>query len=134
MNKSQHGLQPHDQGVLRDDIRNHLDDGDLWREVSVLEYVNAHLPEQDRLVGPRSQTVVQIMTEKDDRVDWREVRDEDKQNGDDVFINEEEGDEGNGYVRSKGDFRRLYEARPREMRRMTLGQFGSAPTLGRTAR
>ena len=119
------GLQPHDQGVLRDDIRNHLDDGDLWKEVSVLEYVNAHLSEQNRLLGQRSQTLVQIMTEKDDRVDWRQVRDEDKQNGDDVFINEEEGDEGNGYVRSKGDFRRLYEARPREMRRMTLGQFAT---------
>ena len=103
------GLQPHDQGVLRDDIRNHLDDGDLWKEVSVLEYVNAHLPEQDRLVGPRSHTLLQIMTEKDDWVHWREVRDEDKQNGDDVFINEEEGDIVGAMVMSEvkvilGDF------------------------------
>ena len=34
------GLQPHDQGVLRDDIRNHLDDGDLCWSMSTPIFQN----------------------------------------------------------------------------------------------
>ena len=69
---------------------------------------------------------MQVVTSKGDKVSWREAKDHDIQNGEDIFVNQdEEGeeDEDKGYVRSKSDVRRLYEARPENMRGMRLGQF-----------
>ena len=114
---------------LKSDISKHLTDPENWKEVSILEYVNGHLPEADRLVGPRSQRLVQVITRKEDKVSWREAKDNDNQTGDDIFVNleeENEGDnQGRGYIRSKSDFRRLYEARPEKMKGMRLGQLAA---------
>ena len=55
---------------LDSDVSNHITDSDNWKEISLLEYVNGHLPENDRLVGPRSQSLVQVVTSKGDKVSW----------------------------------------------------------------
>ena len=118
---------------LKSDLSKYVIDPDNWKEVSILEFLNGQLPEDDRLVGPRSQRLVQVITRKDDKVSWREARDHDKQVGDDIFLNleeeeeawEEAGNQATGYVRSKGDIRRLYEARPERMKGMRLGQFAA---------
>ena len=110
---------------LKSDVSKHITDPDAWKEISLLEYVNGHLPEDDRLVGPRSQRLVQVVTSKGDKVSWREAHDHDIQRGEDIFVNQDEEDEDKGYVRSKSDVRRLYEARPEKMRGMRLGQFAS---------
>ena len=110
---------------LKSDVSKHITDPDAWKEISLLEYVNGHLPEDDRLVGPRSQRLVQVVTSKGDKVSWREAHDHDIQRGEDIFENQDEEDEDKGYVRSKSDVRRLYEARPEKMRGMRLGQFAT---------
>ena len=80
-------------------------------------------------MGPRSQRLVQVITRKEDKVSWREAKDNDNQTGDDIFVNLEEENEddnqGRGYIRSKSDFRRLYEARPEKMKGMRLGQLAA---------
>ena len=113
---------------LKSDVSKHITDPDAWKEISLLEYVNGHLPEDDRLVGPRSQRLVQVVTSKGDKLSWREAQDHDIQRGDDIFVNldeVDEEDEDKGYIRSKSDVRRLYEVRPEKMRGMRLGQFAS---------
>ena len=117
---------------LKSDISRHINDPDNWREVSILEYVNGQLPEDDQLVGPRSQRLVKVITRKEDKVTWRESKDHDNQAGDDIFVNVEEEndndddeDQRKGYVRSKNDVRRLYEARPDKMKGMRLGQLAA---------
>ena len=113
---------------LKSDITNHISDPDNWKEISILEYVNGQLLEDDRLIGPRSQPLVKVITCKGDEVSWREAQDHDNTRGEDIFVNqeeEEEENEGKGYVRSKSDVRRLYEVRPAEMRGMRLGQMAA---------
>ena len=115
---------------LKSDIGRHITNPDQWREVSLLEYVNGQLPEDERLVGPRSQRLVQVITRKEDKVSWRKAKDHDNQAGDDIFVNLEEEDDdkedqGEGYIRSKSDIRRLYEARPEMMKGMRLGQLAA---------
>ena len=114
---------------IKSDISKHLTDPENWKEVSILEYINGQLPEDDRLVGPRSQRLVQVITRKEDKVSWREAKDNDNQRGDDIFVNLEEEDEDEsqqkGYIRSKSDVRRLYEVRPEKMKGMRLGQFAA---------
>ena len=110
---------------LKSDVSKHITDPDAWKEISILEYVNGQLPEDDRLVGPRSQRLVQVVTSKGDKVSWREAQDHDIQSGEDIFVNQDEEDEDKGYVRSKSDVRRLYEARPEKMMGMRLGQLAA---------
>ena len=115
---------------LKSDIGRHITNPDQWREVSLLEYVNGQLPEDERLMGPRSQRLVQVITRKEDKVSWRKAKDHDNQAGDDIFVNLEEEDDdkedqGEGYIRSKSDIRRLYEARPEMMKGMRLGQLAA---------
>ena len=110
---------------LKNDISKHITDPFNWKEVSILEYVNAHLPNDDRVVGPRSQSLVQVITNKEDNVSWREAQDHDKQKGEDIFVNNDEEDEEKCYVRSQMDVRRLYEVRPKRMAGMSLGQFAA---------
>ena len=120
-----------EETVLKSDISKDIIDPDNWKEVSILEYLNGQLPKDHRLVGPRSQQLVQVSTKKDNKVSWKGAQDHDIQRGDDVFVNVEEEDEGEdqnqrkGYVRSKSDVRRLYEARPYKMKNMRLGQFAA---------
>ena len=110
---------------MKSDIGKHITEPDNWKEVSILEYVNGHLPEEDRLVGPRSQRLVQVITSKEDKVSWREARDHHNQRGEDIFVNLEEEHESDGYVRTESDVRRLYECRPEKMKGMRLGQFAA---------
>ena len=119
------GVQPQNTD-LESDVSKHITDSDNWKEISLLEYVNGHLPEDDRLVGPRSQRLVQVVTSKGEKVSWRKAKDHDIQREEDIFVNQEaEENEYKGYVRSKGDVRRLYEARPEKMSGMRLGQFAA---------
>ena len=121
------GLQ-FERSDLKNDVGKHIADPDNWKEVSILEYTNGHLPEDGRLVGPRSQSIVQVDTSKGDKVPWREAQDRDNIRGDDIFLNQEEENEeneGTGYIRSKSDIRRLYEVRPLKMYGMRLGQMAA---------
>ena len=113
---------------LKSDIAKHISDPDNWKEVSILEYLNGQLIEDDQLMGPRSQPLVKVITIKGDKVSWREAQDHDNTRGDDIFMNQEEEEEdsgGKGYVRSKSDVRRLYEARPPKMKGMRFGQMAA---------
>ena len=98
-----------------------------WKEVNILEFINASLPEDESLLGPRSQPVCHVITSKERTLTWKEAQDSDVVNGDELFANEgEDGAEEDNpklYVRSKNDIRALYEMRP--LRQMTLGQFAS---------
>ena len=120
-----------EETVLKSDISKDIIDPDNWKEVSILEYLNGQLPRDHQLVGPRSQQLVQVLTKKDNKVSWKGAQDHDIQRGDDIFVNLEEEDEDEdqnqriGYVRSKSDVRRLYEARPYKMKNMRLGQFAA---------
>ena len=118
------GIQFRDT-YLENDVSKHITNPDAWKEISILEFVNSQLPEDVRLVGPRSQRLVQVITTKGDKVSWREAQDHDIQGGEDIFVNQDEEDEDKRYVRSKSDVRRLYEARPDKMRGMCLGQFAA---------
>ena len=99
-----------------------------WTEVSLLEFINACLPEVDSLVGPRSQPICQVITSKERKLTWKEAQESDNLNGDEIFesVNsEEDGQSKKTYVRTKSDIRILYELRPDRLAGMTLGQFAS---------
>ena len=113
-----------DETVLRQDVAKLLEDSDSWKEVSILEFVNACMPEESRLVGPRSQPVVQVMTKKDRNLIWRQAEDHDNLRGEEVFQNDPDGEEER-YVRTEGDIRKLYEIRPDNLKLMVLGHFAS---------
>ena len=59
---------------------------------------------------------------------WKEAQDSDSQREEVLFTSradEEEGEEGNYYVRTKSDVRTLFEIKPPIMKKMRLGQFAS---------
>lgn len=112
------------QPSLRQDVAELLKDSDCWREVSILEFTNACMPEESRLVGPKSQPVVQVITKKDRSLTWREAEDHDNLRGEEIFQNVVDG-EPEKYVRTDGDIRKLYESRPDRLKPMVLGHFAS---------
>ena len=100
-----------DKPSLRQGVAKLLEDSDSWREVSILEFVNACVSEESRLVGPRSQPVVQVITKKDRTLTWRDANDNDHIRGEEVFQDDADG-EPKMYVRTEGDVRKLFENRP----------------------
>ena len=101
---------------------------EVWKEVNLLELINASLPDDDRIVGPRNQPICQVVTSKERKLTWNEAKDSDNQNGEEVFEvqgEDEDEQERKKYVRVKQDVRTLYEMRPEGMRNMRLGQFAS---------
>ena len=97
-----------------------------WREISLLEFVNATLPTDKvgQARGSTSQTTVPILTSKNRKLTWRMAVDCDNHSGDQVF----EVEEGNSkFVRTNTDVRVLYEKRPKteSLDQMCLGQFAS---------
>ena len=110
---------------LRQDVAKLLEDSDSWKEVSLLEFVNGCMSEDSRLVGPRSQPIVQVITQKERTLTWRDAQDNDHQKGEEVFQDDEDGEPRNYYVRTEGDVRKLFEHRPAAMDHMPLGQLAS---------
>ena len=94
-----------------------------WQEVSCLEFLNGTLPAEklDQAKGPTSQPIIPVVSTKDRKLTWRGAVDSDNHNGETIF----ESAERRLYVRTVSDIRILYEARPRSMAGMPLGQFSS---------
>ena len=115
------------QFSMRQDIARLVEDSDSWKEVSLLEFVNACMPEESRLLGPRSQPVTHVITNKDKTLTWRDAQDNDNLRGEEVFQRDAGGERIKYYVRTEGDVRKLYENRPEEpaIKEMVLGQFAS---------
>ena len=99
-----------------------------WMEVSLVEFINGCLPNEDRLTEERSQPIIQVITSKERKLTWTEAHDGDNDRGEVIFANqagEGEDDDRKYYVRTKSDVRTLYEMRPLRLRNMMLGQFAS---------
>ena len=101
---------------------------ELWTEVNLLEFINASLPDGNKVAGLRSQPICQVVTSKERSLTWKEAKDSDNQNGEDIF--EVQGEDNNEedkkkYVRVKHDMRTLYEMRPDKLKTMRFGQFAS---------
>ena len=97
-----------------------------WKEVSVLEFLNGSMPSSKapQLRGPTSQAMVPIISERNENLTWRRAPDGEVGDGwDEVFLNRE----GMPYMRTTGDIRVLYEARPDapNVDPMCLGQLAS---------
>ena len=101
-----------------------------WKEVSVLEFLNGCIPgsKVPLLKGPTSQSIVSIISERNDTHTWTKIqgdvgedgdRIEDLDWGEDVFFSQR----NHPYIRSTSDVRVLYELRPDSMRDMSLAQF-----------
>ena len=110
-----------EEGVVCDELKSLITNADNWREISLLEFVNATLPTEKVAParGAANQPTVPIVTSKDRTLTWRKALDSDNHSGDAVFQVETE----NSYVRTNTDVRILYEKRPARMDRMVLGQF-----------
>ena len=101
---------------------------ELWREVNLLEFINGSLPDGDKIVALRSQPICQVVTSKERKLTWKEAKDSDNVNGEEVFEvqgDDETDEEKKKYVRVKQDVRTLYEMRPDGVGDMKLGQFAS---------
>ena len=115
------------------EVTSHLDTPELWREVSLLDFLNGCCLAGDRLEGPRSQPIIEVITSKDRSLSWRDGRDTDRIRGEDLYKSLQEAgddsmqddDEEHLYVRSDSDMRKLYELRPPLMENMPFGQFAS---------
>ena len=102
-----------------------------WTEVSLIEFINACLPDEHRLTEQRSQPIVQVIASKERKLTWKGARDSDNHRGEEIFASRAEEEDGEGedekyYVRTKSDVRTLYEMRPPRMKNMVLGYFASA--------
>ena len=143
-------LQMPGEGYVSEELKRHLltqeslDDGESegqipniedWKEVSLLEFVNATLPADKvgQARGSSSQTIVPIVTSKDRKLTWRKAVDCDNHSGNHVF-QVEEGE--STYVRTNTDARVLYEKRPKTegMDEMCLGQFATEYILLQSSR
>ena len=92
-----------------------------WKEIGVLEFLNGCLP-RSRVTpaqGPTSEVLAPIISERDESLTWKEATDEDNEGNQDVFLNRD----GQPYMRTSGDIRVLYEARPAAVEPMPLGMF-----------
>ena len=105
---------------LKTDIAKYVEEPELWTEISILEILNAALPTESQVIGPKSQPVVQVVSSRERKLKWRESCDEDELRGEEIFANET-GEKM--YVRTGSDIRVLYEQRPEAWREMVLGQF-----------
>ena len=92
-----------------------------WKEVSVLEFLNGCMPSSKapQLRGPTSQAMVQIMSERNEKLTWRAAPGEEEgDGGEEVFLSRD----GKPYMRTTGDIRVLYELRPMVTDPMPLAQ------------
>ena len=105
---------------LKSDVAKCVEEPELWTEISVLEILNAALPTVSQVIGPKSQPVVQVVSSREQKLKWKESRDEDKVRGEEIFVNET-GEKQ--YIRAGSDIRVLYEHRPEAWKKMVLGQF-----------
>ena len=92
----------------------------MWKEISILDLLNATLPTMNQVVGPKSQPLVPVVSSRDRKLKWRESCDGDELRGEEIFTCER-GEKF--YVRTGTDIRVLYEARPEPWKEMVLGQF-----------
>ena len=121
-------------------VQKHVTDPDNWKELSLLDFINSCKSEEDRLEGPRSQPIVEVIVDKSRKLAWTEGHDGHRERGEELFENEEdegdrdeeEGAEKRLFARSDSDIRKLYECRPTEMKGMRLGQFASEYRLLKT--
>ena len=115
------------EASLRQAVAKLLEDSDSWKEVSILEFVNGCMSEDNRLVGPRSQPMTHVITKKDRTLTWRDAKDNDNLRGEEVFQGDVGGEPIKYYVRTEGDIRKLFEIRPNvpATKHMVLGQFAS---------
>ena len=105
---------------LKTDIAKYVEEPELWTEISILEILNAALPTESQVIGPKSQPVVQVVSSRERKLKWRESCDEDELRGEEIFANETGP---KMYVRTGSDIRVHYEQRPEAWREMVLGQF-----------
>ena len=105
---------------LKSDIAKCVEEPEVWKEVNILEFLNATLPAMNQAVGPKSQPLVQVVASKDNKLKWRDACDDDELRGEEIFVCETGG---KLYVRTGTDIRVLYEARPERCKEMTLGEF-----------
>ena len=105
---------------LKSDVAKCVENPEMWKEISILELLNATLPTTSQVLGPKSQPVVPVVASRDRRLKWRESCDEDELRGEEIFACET-GEKL--YVRAGSDMRVLYEARPEKYKEMTLGHF-----------
>ena len=92
-----------------------------WKEVSVLEFLNGCMPSSKapQLRGPTSRAMVQIMSERNEKLTWRAAPGEEEGDGEEeVFLSRD----GKPYMRTTGDIRVLYELRPMVTDPMPLAQ------------
>ena len=110
-----------EEGSVCEELKPLITNPDVWREISLLEFVNATLPIEKIAParGAASEPVIPIITSKDRRLTWRRALDSDNHSGEVVFQVEAES----SYVRTSTDVRILYEKRPLRMDRMVLSQF-----------
>ena len=93
-----------------------------WKEISVPDFFHACLPAECQVKKLRSRGTVEVITCRDKKLTWREAQDSDTHKGEEIYSTEEKL-----YVRSDGDYRKLYEAIPPTLRLkgLTLGQFAT---------
>ena len=92
-----------------------------WREISVLEFLSGCLP-RSRVTpaqGPTSEVLAPIISERDESLTRKEAEDEDNERKRGCILSRD----GQPYMRTSGDIRVLYEARPAAMEPMPLGMF-----------
>ena len=97
-----------------------------WKEVSVLEFLNGSMPSSKapQLRGATSQAMVPIISERNENLTWKRSHDgEEGDGGEEIFLSRA----GEPYMRTMGDMRVLYEARPDSPNAdlMCLGQLAS---------
>ena len=105
---------------LKSDIAKCVEEPEMWKEISILDLLNATLPTMNQVVGPKSQPLVPVVSSRDRKLKWRESCDGDELRGEEIFTCER-GEKF--YVRTGTDIRVLYEARPEPWKEMVLGQF-----------
>ena len=113
------------QPSLKQNIAKLVEDSDSWTEISILEFVNACMPDDCRLLGPRSQPLTEVIIQNERTVTWRDAQDNDRQRGEEVFRDDADIEPQKYYVRTEGDVRKLYEHRPGPVKHMPLGQLAS---------
>ena len=111
-----------EESHLRADVAKCIEDPENWTEVSILEFFNSALPKSCQLQGLKSQPIVQVISSKDKKLNWKDACDNDDVNGEEVYASETSG---KLYVRRQTDVRILFEERPDTMSEMTLGQLAA---------
>ena len=94
-----------------------------WKEISIPDFLHGCLPAECQVKRLTSRGTVQVITCRDKKLTWREARDSDNQTGEEIYSTVED----KLYVRSDGDYRKLYEGIPPHLRLkgLTLGQFAT---------